>query len=199
VKQNLVLVYLESGGGVIGMVSSRGIQVILGVNPDDSEWDLVGTVFSNLEDAFKANGLPVKGWRLEGMPEPEHEDWCWDEVLEAALGHAKPGKGLLQASEQGDVEGIQEALRQGAWVNVRDVEKNTWDTPLHLAAVNGHAGAVRLLLEHGADVEARDREGKTPLDLARTEGYEEIEEILEHTLLQRAQQFEFDALMEMSR
>ena len=28
-------------------------------------------------------------------------------------------------------------------------------TPLHLASVNGHASVVELLLQHGADIEAK--------------------------------------------
>jgi ankyrin repeat protein len=38
--------------------------------------------------------------------------------------------------------------------------------PLHLAAKDGHLGVVKLLIEAGADVNLRDAEGKTALDLA---------------------------------
>ena len=38
--------------------------------------------------------------------------------------------------------------------------------PLHEAAANGHTECVRLLVEAGADVEARDNEGKTPAEHA---------------------------------
>ena len=36
-------------------------------------------------------------------------------------------------------------------------------TPLHLACYFGDEGAVRILLEHGAFVDAKDRDGYTPL------------------------------------
>ena len=38
--------------------------------------------------------------------------------------------------------------------------------PLHEAAANGHTECVRLLVEAGADVAARDNEGKTPAEHA---------------------------------
>src|SRR5262249_58619106 len=40
-------------------------------------------------------------------------------------------------------------------------------TPLHLATKAGQLGVVKALLEAGANVSLRDREGKTALDLAR--------------------------------
>ena len=39
-------------------------------------------------------------------------------------------------------------------------------TPLHLAAKVGHEDAVAALLRAGADVDAKDEEGNTPLELA---------------------------------
>ena len=43
-------------------------------------------------------------------------------------------------------------------------------TPLHLASRNGHVGAVRLLIKHGADVSARNSYGETPLGQASRYG-----------------------------
>jgi ankyrin repeat protein len=40
-------------------------------------------------------------------------------------------------------------------------------TPLHVAVINRHRGAVDLLLRGDAPVQARDGYGATPLDLAR--------------------------------
>ena len=39
-------------------------------------------------------------------------------------------------------------------------------TPLHLAAMHGRTAIVSALLGAGADIEARDRDGRTPLFLA---------------------------------
>jgi ankyrin repeat protein len=42
---------------------------------------------------------------------------------------------------------------------------------LHYATLSGHLQAVRFLLSNGADVEAKDREGCTPLLLATIYGH----------------------------
>ncbi len=51
-------------------------------------------------------------------------------------------------------------------------------TPLHLAARFGHAGAVRRLLDAGADTDAVDAAGATAADLATTGGHAELAAML---------------------
>ena len=47
-----------------------------------------------------------------------------------------------------------------------------------LSAVRGHAAAVKLLKEEGADTSLKNSAGKTALDLARQYRQEEVIEVL---------------------
>lgn len=54
-------------------------------------------------------------------------------------------------------------MRAGANVNAKGLDN---ESPLHDAAINGHYKLVKLLVEHGADIYAKNSKGKTPLDIA---------------------------------
>jgi ankyrin repeat protein len=60
-------------------------------------------------------------------------------------------------------------------VECEDVEGHR---PLHLAVEGGHAEAVELLLDMGADVNAKTRRGATPLQVAEITGHETIGQLL---------------------
>eukprot|EP00300_Choanocystis_sp_HF-7_P016359 c19386_g1_i2.p1 GENE.c19386_g1_i2~~c19386_g1_i2.p1 ORF type:complete len:210 (-),score=28.86 c19386_g1_i2:130-759(-) len=66
---------------------------------------------------------------------------------------------LHHAATNGDQDLVILLLRRGA-VNEKD---NTGFTPLHHAAWKGHANVVRLLANSGADIDATDFQGDTPL------------------------------------
>jgi ankyrin repeat protein len=66
-------------------------------------------------------------------------------------------------------------LERGA---LTDVHGSGGLTALHYAVYNNNDQFVRLLLEHGADVNIRDNYGGTPSELASKEGYHEIVELL---------------------
>ena len=52
-------------------------------------------------------------------------------------------------------------------------------TALHIAAASGDLDIVRLLVAHGADLSAGDRNGDTPAMIARSAGHPEVSDYLE--------------------
>jgi ankyrin repeat protein len=67
---------------------------------------------------------------------------------------------------------------------------NSTNTALHLATLNGHSGIVSMLLEHGADVNAKNEDNNTALDLSCRKGYFEISKVLINSYASIGQQTE---------
>ncbi|XP_052195360.1 integrin-linked protein kinase 1-like [Diospyros lotus] len=83
---------------------------------------------------------------------------------------------FLSFASRGDRVGLNQMLRQGISPNVQDYDSRT---ALHLAASEGHASIVELLLQYRADVNLKDRWQRTPLTDARLYGHRDICKILE--------------------
>jgi ankyrin repeat protein len=73
-------------------------------------------------------------------------------------------KRMLAACMQGDIKEIERVLMAGCSMQDADQDGRT---PLHLAASEGQVQAVMFCLKKGADVNALDRFGNTPLSAAR--------------------------------
>lgn len=65
---------------------------------------------------------------------------------------------FLSFASRGDRVGLNQMLRRGISPNVQDYDKRT---ALHLAASEGHASIVELLLAYKADVNLKDRWRRT--------------------------------------
>ncbi|NPA58483.1 MAG: ankyrin repeat domain-containing protein [Aquificae bacterium] len=89
---------------------------------------------------------------------------------------SNPDDMLIVSAQLGDVERVKLALAKGADVNAQD---DKGGTALHWAVFYGHGDIVRLLLMHGANPDIKDRNGITPVDVARINGRKEMLKILE--------------------
>ncbi|QIQ20548.1 ankyrin repeat domain-containing protein [Zophobihabitans entericus] len=91
------------------------------------------------------------------------------------------GVGITPASEKGHVEIVRELLEKTD-INMNHTNFVGW-TPLLEAIVLNDGGPkqqeiVKLLLDHGANPHMTDKYGKTPLELAKQKGYQEIAKLL---------------------
>ena len=78
-----------------------------------------------------------------------------------ALGQAQAKESIDAASRYGIIEAIKRHLAAGTDVQ----DEGDW-TPLHHAAGGGHKEIAELLIAKGADVNAKYKDGETPLDVA---------------------------------
>jgi ankyrin repeat protein/L-ascorbate metabolism protein UlaG (beta-lactamase superfamily) len=83
---------------------------------------------------------------------------------------------LLAAVDNGNAETVDLLLRAGA--DPKPTEADFGMTSLHLAALLGYRDVAEALLSRGVDVNARDREGRTPLDVAVQYGQRGVVEAL---------------------
>jgi len=98
-------------------------------------------------EALERLGTPWRG--DEYLPDPEGVDINED---------------LIRAASAGDVRSIGRLLKKGAFPDYRSHDNAMHGrTPIIAAALNGHIGAVKYLLEHGAVIDFSDEKGATPL------------------------------------
>merc|ERR1712156_1375513 len=93
-----------------------------------------------------------------------------------AIAHEIMSKNLNEAAMAGNMKEVEMRLNMGEDVNQSLFPRYT--TPLHDAIVCGRVEVARFLIKRGADVNAVDYKGSTPLRLAMRYGQEEIEDML---------------------
>ena len=79
-------------------------------------------------------------------------------------GPSVPDISIHEAVQDGNIEAVKQHLAAGTDVNGTGEELG-W-TPLHLAAYKGQNEIVELLIAKGANVNAKNDIGETPLDFA---------------------------------
>ena len=74
---------------------------------------------------------------------------------------------LFLAARGGNIDLVRVLLKNNAHVNVTGGSQNI--APLHWAAHKEFTEIALLLIEYGADVQLKDKEGRTPIGLAAPE------------------------------
>lgn len=74
-----------------------------------------------------------------------------------------PKRPIEEAVAVGDLDEVSRQLKYGVDVHTSNLAGHSL---LHLAAIQGYQNMAALLLRHGADLDRRDKEGKTALDRA---------------------------------
>ncbi|KAG2685447.1 hypothetical protein I3843_10G118500 [Carya illinoinensis] len=121
--------------------------------------------------------------RLNGiMDDEENEDHALFEeegLIELDSDTPPHLRDLAAASQLGDLDALRLALDNLTGSIDEPVEDG--DTALHLACLYGHFHCVQLLLERGANLEAKDEDGAIPLHDACAGGFMEIAQLLLNT------------------
>jgi len=116
----------------------------------------LGAGATPLMRAAKNADVPLMRVLLEHGADPNRTTRAGMTALRFAMA---PGR---RKSPRDTLEAVKVCLDGGAAVNARDES----GTPLHAAAIAQGEAVVRLLVERGADLAAKDKQGRTPLDVA---------------------------------
>ena len=125
----------------------------------------------SLHPALDVFGACIAGMSTSVLAQVERDP----ALLEA---HSSDGWTLLHlAAFFGHAELAHELLHKGAAVDARSTNAMR-NTPLHAAVAGRKAALARVLLDHGADVNARQHGGWTPLQGAAQSGDRDVVELL---------------------
>ncbi|XP_060795530.1 poly [ADP-ribose] polymerase tankyrase-2-like isoform X1 [Neoarius graeffei] len=114
---------------------------------------------------------------LQGFTPSQLSNDSIQDILQGVLaGNLDTDRQLLEASKSGDLETVKKLCTLQN-VNCRDAEGRQ-STPLHFAAGYNRVAVVEYLLQHGADVHAKDKGGLVPLHNACSYGHYEVAELL---------------------
>mmetsp|Transcript_78493 Transcript_78493/g.138211 ORF Transcript_78493/g.138211 Transcript_78493/m.138211 type:complete len:485 (+) Transcript_78493:89-1543(+) len=145
-----------------------------------------GSANSEHKLSTSSNNLPPR--QAQGMPagsssqmkKKQNSDSCKDWPCRSLACHAvDPEELAMPLSDEarvGRVAEVQRLLKAGAGVNLPD--EHGW-TPLHWAAIGCHLDVTQVLIQFGADLDARTPDNQsTPLMLAADEGDMRVAQLL---------------------
>ncbi len=97
-------------------------------------------------------------------------------IEEPKINTVESRKSVLTAVTKGDLVNLHRLLKINTEINFS--EDGTM--PVFIAAENGYADVMQILVHNGAKFRVKNADGKTPMDIALAKGYTRIAEILNH-------------------
>jgi hypothetical protein len=140
------------------------------------------------DDLYLATTSGLRVFKRSGEKEyAEAKSYPWEladgaKVYEAVLGFPLPNQvleladKLCTAAEEGDLDLVKSLLSEGA--NIEATTNSAGSTPLMLACSAGHSSVAKLLLEHGADLHARNKMRQNALTMAAMGKHYELADYL---------------------
>lgn len=122
-------------------------------------------------DAPQADGMTALLWAAH-LDDVEMADRLLDAGADIGAGNRTGATALYLATVNGSARMIERLLEAGE--NPNAVLAPTLETVLHLTAKTGNPDAVELLLDRGAEVDARQVREYTPLMFAAAEGHADV-------------------------
>ncbi len=110
--------------------------------------------------------VPAMGWVSTQVNQP----------AQAADGQPESSPALIATVRRNDLDGASVELAAGADIDAQDPLSGV--TPLSWAALHGHSEVARLLIEHDADLDVRNRDGARPLHAAAFLGHAAVVKLL---------------------
>lgn len=173
---------LSTGANWQGNIGKAIIEIVY-----PSTVDLVSRVIKIEPPGFKIKGSkiywefdnfkPIKNINLE-----EKSFIMWPDGPEAAMAYVEENMdeaSLLWAARVGSIDIVKRIIAKKVDVNAIDLSYNT--TALMAASEGGYTNIVKLLLKHGANINAQDQVGATALTYASAGGREDtVKLLLEH-------------------
>jgi Ankyrin repeats (many copies) len=173
----------ERGPQMVGFSLAHGSGAVLLLAPFLlAFWVAVGGVLIVIDFVKKrrtgtptwaAVGLAVLLFGLLSVP-----GGVWQRLFIRQMASSpRAGDLLVYAAYDRDFRLVTAMLSHG--VSIRATDRSEWRTALHAAAIAGDLRTIQFLVSSGADVNALDRDGDSPAELAASRGHQECAAFLQ--------------------
>ena len=173
----------------IGRVKPRSAAVdwvAIGFDPWSAgkrplNFEFIPTLKSKAEQLFDAEKLgKMKKAAEDGVISTVDNDGITNQKVEVSKQQklAEDFRKVCSLCRHGKFGDIEEMMNHPDWSLSMDYQDDTGNSLLHIAAQNGNKRMVKLCLRRGADLNAQNLQGQTPLHFTYSYGYAEVGEYL---------------------